>query len=195
MPTFDGKDYTTDKEVVEAVAATLELPRGLVGDEQLNRWRDGLGARGWSLAEQTANRYRLEHVASGFLADLQALQYDPADPEHPILDATDDKQLQSAFSTVRLSASADNGLLADANLMTVGADGRVDWLITHSAPASDDTTDDMATASPFEGGSRTPFGRLPRTVPVPVIVVGGILLAGIAVFLLLRSRGKRFIEL
>jgi len=198
MPTFDGKDYATDKELVEAVAATLELPRGLVGDEQLAHWRDGLAARGWSIAEQTDTHYKLAHAASGVLADLRTLEYDPAGPNYPVLDPSTEprpEQLRPAFSTVRLSAPSGDGLLADANLTAVGPDGAVTWLITHTAPGGEGTTDDTATAtaSPFEGGSRTTFGRLPRSVPIPVILVGGVLLAGVALFLLLRPRGKRFI--
>ncbi len=37
MHTFDGKEYATDDELVAAMAATLELPPGLVSATQLNQ--------------------------------------------------------------------------------------------------------------------------------------------------------------
>ena len=126
MHTFDGKEYATDDELVEAMAATLELPRGLTDNEQLNQWQDGLEARGWTVAERTGDHYRLRHAASDFLADLQLLRYDPDDPDHPVMDAADDDaRLRPAFGTVRLSAPSDHGLIADANLIQAGNGGAV----------------------------------------------------------------------
>ena len=155
MHTFDGKEYATDDVLVEAIAATLELPRGLVDTAQVNQWQDGLDARGWAVAERTANRYRLRHTASDFLADLQLLRYSPDDPDHPVMDDTadDDDQLRSAFGTVRLSAPSDHGLIADANLTQAGHGAAVTWLITHIEPTKEEPADSVTTASPFEGAS------------------------------------------
>ena len=153
MHTFDGKEYATDDELIEAMGATLELPRGLTDNEQLSQWQDGLDARGWAVAEQTDNHYRLRHAASDFLADLQLLRYDPDDPDHPVMDDAADDRLRPAFGTVRLSAPSDHGLIADANLIQAGNGGAVTWLITHTEPTSEEPADSATTASPFEGAS------------------------------------------
>ncbi len=213
---FNGREYATDKELVEAVAATLELPNGLVDDEGIDRWRAGLEARGWTVAERTDSRYRLEHAASGFLADLQLLRYDPADPQRPILDAATgaEAQLRLAFSTARLSAPAGNGLLADANLMTPGADDAIVWLITHTGASQEDATDATATASPFLGtshgggstasrlfgGGATAASRLfgdgataqgTRTRALTVLAVSVTLLVAVALLPRRRSKNRR----
>lgn len=154
MHTFDGKEYATDDELVAAMAATLELPPGLVSATQLNQWQDGLDARGWTHVERTDNHYRLRHAASDFLADLQLLRYDPDDPDHPVMDdAAGDDRLRSAFGTVRLSAPSDHGLIADANLIQAGHGGAVTWLITHIEPTNEEAADSATTASPFAGAS------------------------------------------
>jgi len=166
MHTFDGKEYATDDELVEAMAATLELPRGLTDNEQLSQWQDGLEARGWAVAEQTDTHYKLRHAASDFLADLQLLRYHPDDPDHPVMDdAADDDRLRSAFGTVRLSAPSDHGLIADANLIQAGHGGAVTWLITHTEPASEEPADSATTASPFEGASNDATTSAAQSAP------------------------------
>src|SRR5437016_4872320 len=104
----------TDQELVEEVAASLELPRGLVDDDQIQQWLEGIETRGWTIAERTSERYLLLHPTSGFQADLQARPFDPADPWHPLDAALPDTPVHHAFSTVRLAHGS--GLLADANL-------------------------------------------------------------------------------
>ncbi len=208
---FNDREYATDKELVEAVAATLELPSGLVDDEQLGRWREGLPARGWTIGEQTDTHYRLEHTSSGFLADLRLLQFDPTASDYPVLDAATEphpEQLRPAFNTARLSAPSDHGLLADANLTTASSGDPVVWLITHTGPAHEDATDDTATASPFAGGSRqrsaseslgssgaAALRRLRARPALVAVLAGGVLLIAAAVLLLRRSNDRRLIEL
>ncbi len=166
MHTFDGKEYATDDELVEAMAATLELPRGLADTEQLSQWQDGLDARGWAVAERTDNHYRLRHAASDFLADLQLLRYDPDDPDHPVMDDTDDDdRLRLAFGTVRLSAPSDHGLIADANLIQAGHGGAVTWLITHTEPTNEEPADSATTANPFEGASNDDATSAAQSAP------------------------------
>jgi len=165
MHTFDGKEYATDDELVEAMAATLELPRGLTDNEQLSQWQDGLDARGWAVAEQTDTHYRLRHAASDFLADLQLLRYDPDDPDHPVMDDATDDRLRPAFGTVRLSAPSDQGLIADANLIQAGHGGAVTWLITHTEPASEEPADSATMASPFEGASNDDVTSATQSAP------------------------------
>ncbi len=165
MHTFDGKEYATDDELIEAMGATLELPRGLTDNEQLSQWQDGLDARGWTVAERTDNHYRLRHAASDFLADLQLLRYDPDDPDHPVMDDAADDRLRPAFGTVRLSAPSDHGLIADANLIQAGNGGAVTWLITHTEPASEEPADSATTASPFESASNDDATSATQSAP------------------------------
>ena len=153
MQTSSRTKAGTDQELVEEVAASLELPRGLVDDTQIRQWLDGLETRGWTIAELTSERYLLCHSASGFQADLQARPFDPADPQHPLnLDVVPpDGPVHFAFSTVRLSDGG--GLLADANLADAQPDGSVNWLIARSGPNAESTADEAAattaTANPF----------------------------------------------
>jgi hypothetical protein len=51
---FDGMSYATTRELVEAVVTTLDLPLGLVDRAEIDRWRDGLAARGWQLDARRA---------------------------------------------------------------------------------------------------------------------------------------------
>ena len=82
MQISDRTKAGTDRELVEEVATSLELPRGLVDDDQIQQWLDGLKMRGWTIAERTSERYLLRHPTSGFQAELQARPFDPRDGSH-----------------------------------------------------------------------------------------------------------------
>ena len=163
MQISDRTKAGTDRELVEEVATRLELPRGLVDDDQIQQWLDGLETRGWTIAERTSERYLLLHLTSGFQADLQARPFDPADPRHPLDAAPPDTPVHYAFSTVRLADGG--GLLADANLADAQPDGSVSWLLACPGPNPESTAADpadmTATASPFRrrglGGLNTPL--------------------------------------
>jgi hypothetical protein len=163
MQTSDRTKAGTDRELVEEVAASLELPQGLVDDDQIQQWLDGLETRGWTIAERTSERYLLLHPTSGFQADLQARPFDPADPRHPLDAAPPDTPVHHAFSAVRLADGG--GLLADANLADAQPDGSVSWLIARPGPNPESTTADPAatttTANPFRrrrlAGLKTPL--------------------------------------
>lgn len=172
MHTVDGTQYATDVELVEALAATLDLPRGQVEMAQLDHWSDGLAAHGWHVDERTDDRFMLRHPASGFLADLHVLRFTADDPQHPLLAANEEGPLRYMFSTVRLSDPAGSGLLADANLAQAPPNGAVTWLIARSASAAenaDETASHTATASPFR---RTVLTRLSAGVPRRALLVG-----------------------
>jgi hypothetical protein len=136
MQMFDGMSYATTRELVEAVVATLDLPLGLVDRAEIDRWRDGLAARGWQLDERRARHfavpghYRMQHRASGFWADAHVLQYDPARPQYPISSATDRADLRCAVGPLRISGPQRSELLlADANLTNARRAGEVQWMI------------------------------------------------------------------
>jgi hypothetical protein len=174
MQAFNRTKAGTERELVEEAAASLELPRGLVDDDQIQQWLDGLEARGWTTAERTSERYLLRHPASGLQVDLQARSFDPADPRHPLDAAPPDMPVHYAFSTVRLSDGS--GLLADANLADAQPDGSVSWLIARPSPNPESTADDpaatTATASPFRRR-----GLAGLNTPVRILVaISGLLL-------------------
>ena len=148
MQTPDRTKAGTDRELVEEVAANLELPRGLVDDDQIQQWLEGLETRGWTIAERTSERYLLLHPTAGFQADLQARPFDPADPWHPLDAAPPHTPAHHAFSTVRLADGG--GLLADANLADAQPDGSVSWLIARPGPNPESTT--QAIPSPHGRG-------------------------------------------
>jgi hypothetical protein len=136
MQMFDGMSYATTREPVEAVVATLDVPLGLVDHAEIDRWRDGLAARGWQLDERRARHfavpghYRMQHRASGFWADAHVLQYDPARPRYPISGATDRADLRCAIGPLRISSPQRSELLlADANLVNARRAGAVQWMI------------------------------------------------------------------
>ena len=188
MQTSDRTKAGTDQELVEEAAASLELPRRLVDDTEIQQWLDGLETRGWTIAERTGERYVLCHPASGFQADLQARPFDPADPQHPLDAAPPDGPVRYAFSTVRLSDGG--GLLADANLADAQPDGSVNWLIARSGPDAEGTAHDSAatttTANPFR---RRGLAALNTPLRILVAITGLLLcaaLTGGAIWFLLR---------
>ena len=63
MHTFEGRSYATTRALVEAVAATLALPQGLVDPMAVAQWRDGLAARGWWLEAHRARDVVVPHHA------------------------------------------------------------------------------------------------------------------------------------
>jgi hypothetical protein len=124
MHTVDHRHDVTDRDAVEALAATLDLPRGQVGQDELMLWSERVTAQGWVVDEHTDDHYLLRRPDSGFRADLHLLRYTPDDAEHPLLTPDDGGALRYAFSTVRLSDPDGTGLLADANLTQAPPTGR-----------------------------------------------------------------------
>ena len=188
MKMFNGVKDTTDRGLVERVAATLELPRDVVDQAALQRWLDGLGTRDWTLDERHDQHYRLRHSSSGCRADVLVLPVDPDHPRYPDVMADDTAQRPHLFSTVRLYGPADHDFIADANLVTPQPDGSVSWVLNHPIVADDGGagTDAAAqtsttTANPFQ--RRALFARSvggvgePRTV---ALITVGVALIGVA---------------
>ncbi len=197
MKTFDGARDTTDRDLVERVAATLELPRDVVDQAALQRWLAGLGTRDWALDERHAQHYRLRHSSSGCKADVLVLPVDPNHPRYPNVMADDTAQQPHLFSTVRLYGPAGRDVIADANLVTPRPDGSVSWVLNHPIAADDGGagTDAAAqtsttTANPFQ--RRALFARSvggvggPRTVAL--IAVGVALIGAAGLVAVRRSR-------
>ena len=172
MHTVDHGRDATDRDAVEALAATLDLPRGQVDQDELALWNGRVTAQGWVVDEHTDDHYLLRRPDSGFRADLHLLRYTPDDAEHPLVTPDDGGALRYAFSTVRLSDPDGTGLLADANLLQAPPDGTVPWLIAHSGAAPDDaraTGEHEASANPFH---RTMVGQLGAAVRRPQVPLG-----------------------
>jgi len=139
---------------VSEIAATLDLPRGLVGRVEFDRWRDGLAARGWQRDDNRMHGFAtpdhdvLAHQASGYRAAVDVLRYDPARPHSPVFDATERDDLRYAIGMVRMSGPAGSNLLADARGADVRADGSFAWVLSRPAQETDDTP---ATETPPSG--------------------------------------------
>ncbi len=172
MHIVDHGHDATDRDAVEALASTLDLPRGQVERAELALWSERVAAQGWVVDEQTDDHYLLRHPVSGFHADLHLLCYAPDDAEHPLVTPDGGGALRYAFSTVRLSDPDGTGLLADANLTQAPPDGTVAWLIAHSAAGPDDAGapgEHEASASPFH---RTMLGQFGAAIRRPTFPLG-----------------------
>lgn len=200
--TWTGASDATAQELVEGVAATLELPRGPVDAAMVAQWRDGLAARGWrpddgdSVDTPAAHRrHRLRHEASGCWADVMVLPADPADPRYvTVEEVADDEQARYTFSTIRLYGPEGSEILADANLADARPGGTVTWLVSGPAPTSEDPSPAdvprTATANPFRRRFRLPGTSLPMPIVVAVLALAGlVLLAGAGLFWRRSDRG------
>ena len=192
MQRVNNTHEATGRATVEALASTLDLPRGQVDEAELARWSERVTAQGWSVDDHSRDHYLLRHADSGFHADVRLLRYTAEDAAHPVLAANGDAG-RYAFSTVRLSDPEGTGLLADANLTQAPPDGAVTWLIAHSGAAesaADGTGEHEASASPFH---RSPLERLAAAVTRPPVIVVAALAVGIAVLagVWLRLRAPR----
>src|SRR5947209_12595980 len=124
MQRVDNTHEVTGRATVEALASTLDLPRGQVDAAELGRWSERVTAQGWVVDDHSGDHYLLRHGDSGFHADVRLLRYTADDSEHPVMESAADTG-RYAFSTVRLSDPEGTGLLADANLMQAPPDGAV----------------------------------------------------------------------
>lgn len=194
MHVLDHQHAAPDREAVEAVAATLDLPRGQVEQAGLALWSERVTAQGWVVDEDTDDHYLLRHPESGFRADLHLLCYAPDDEEHPLVTPDDGNAgaLRYAFSTVRLSDPDGTGLLADANLTQAPADGTVPWLIARSGAAPDDegaAGAHEARANPFHRTMLGQLGAAVRRRPLPLgLAIGAIVAVLIAVVWIRHQR-------
>jgi hypothetical protein len=195
MHTVDHGHDATDRDAVEALAATLDLPRGQVDQAELALWSERVTARGWVVDEHTDDHYLLRHPASGFRADLHLLRYTPDDAEHPLSTPDDGDALHYAFSTVRLSDPDGTGLLADANLTQPSPDGTVPWLIAYSGAAPNDARaagEHEASANPFHRTILGQLGAAVRRPPFPLgLAIGTIaMVLVVATWLRLRQESR-----
>jgi len=155
---------------VSEIAATLDLPRGQVSRAEIDRWRDGLAARGWQRDDHRAHGFAapdhdlMTHQASGYRAAVDVLRYDPARPDSPVFDAAERDDLRYAIGMVRISGPEGSNLLADARGADARADGSFAWVLSRPAQETDDTP---ATGTPPSGAPSDRASELMREAARP----------------------------